>query len=177
MDFWLIAYILTCAVLGAALISLLYKSEKKVGAIALAILLLLIYVFYGLRWFKGGKLKGTTVNGKIPWPPIINMCPDFMSSYKDPATRKVYCYDAGNFYDMKTYNGAGQQPITVNGVAGQRGILIKDIQGTRETYPLLQSEENLRVITSDQRGKYVKWEGVFDGLNYRKENLSKAPKP
>jgi hypothetical protein len=175
MDFWLVAYILTSVVLGASLVSILYKDEQKVGAISLVILLILIFLFYGLRWFKGGKLKGTTPGGTIQWPPIVNMCPDFMSSYKEP-NGKVYCYDAGNFYEMKTYAGANQREITVNGVAGQRGILVKDVQGVSTTYPLRQAD-NITPILADSKGKYVKWEGVIDGTSVRPENLSKAPKP
>ena len=180
MDFWLIAYILTSTILGASLINILYKSEQTVGAMSLLVLLLLIYVFYGLRWFKGGKLKGTTADGQIPWPPIINMCPDFMSAYKDPTNNKVYCYDAGNFYEMKTYNGAGLQEITVNGVAGQRGLLIKNVTGEAIDYPLQNRTSRdgiVNTLLSDTRGKYVKWEGVIESTSVNPENLAKAPKP
>lgn len=177
MDFWLVAYILISAILGLSLVSFLYKSGQSIGGIALVVLLILIYVFYGLRWFKGGKLKGTTVNGKIEWPPILNMCPDFMSTYTD-SNNKVYCYDAGNFYDMKTYNGAGQVEVTVNGVSGQRALLLKDASKTnsKQKYPMTDVN-NLTTVLSDSRGKYVKWEGILDGTNINTQNLSKAPKP
>ena len=179
MDFWFIAYILVSAILGSSAISVLYKGGQTIGAMALLVLLLLIFVFYGLRWFKGGKLKGSTVDGKIPWPPIINMCPDFMVSYKDPSTGNVFCYDAGNFYEMKTYNGAGQNEITVNGLAGQRGIRIKNVAGAAVSYPLQgpSGVSAISTILADSRGKYVKWEGVIGSGSVNPENLSKAPKP
>ena len=175
MDFWLVAYILISAILGASLVSFLYKGGQTVGALTLVVVLMLIFVFYGLRWFKGGKLKGSTVDGKIAWPPIINACPDFMTSYK-ASNGKTYCYDAGNFYEMKTYNGAGQEEITVNGVAGQRGILMKNPggSGVLGKYPL-RNASTAGAILADTKGKYVKWEGVIDGTSVRPENLSKAP--
>jgi hypothetical protein len=175
MDFWLVAYIFISAILGSSLVSFMYKQGQTIGAIGLVVLLLLIYVFYGLRWFKGGNLKGTTVDGKIPWPPIINACPDFMSSYK-ASDGKIYCYDAGNFYDMKIYDGAGQTTVSVNGLTQQKGILMKDPSRTvvTEKYPL-RTAAAVGIILSDGKGKYVKWEGIIDGTSIRPENLSKAP--
>ena len=107
------------------------------------------------------------------------MCPDFMTSYKDSSTGNVYCYDAGNFYEMKTYNGAGQEEITVNGVAGQRGIKIKGISGASVTYPLQEANgvNTVSTILQDNKGKYVKWEGVIASGSVNPENLKKAPKP
>jgi hypothetical protein len=184
MDFWLIAYILVTIVVGSGTVSMLYKRGQTVGAMILLVLLILVFVFYGLRWFRGGNLQGTQV-ATGTWPPIVNMCPDFMVSYTD--TTGVYCYDATNTYGLKTYNGAGLTTgLTINNVPNQSALLMKnpnknqnatdlksDVGTTISDYrwPTLR---NLLTIAQDPQGKYLKWEGVWDGRSSTPEN---APLP
>jgi len=185
MDYWLVAYIVITILLGTGFVAMMYKRGQIPGAMILLVLLLLVFVFYGLRWFKSGTLKGTeSTTG--PWPPIVNMCPDFMVSYTD-AVGKVYCHDATNTYDLKTNTIAGMTTsITINNVPGQTAFLIKDpsrntsatelkmdTDGTR--WPLLANlKNNPGALMNDPRGKFVRWEGVWDGRSLTTEN---APLP
>jgi hypothetical protein len=41
---------------------------------------LFILVIYGLRWF--GSDKSILSNAPVPWPPVINTCPDYLTYYK-----------------------------------------------------------------------------------------------
>ena len=62
---------------------MLYNRGQTMGAMILLVLILLVFFFFGLRWFPGGNLNGTQP-GKMAWPPIVNMCPDFMVSWTAP---------------------------------------------------------------------------------------------
>jgi hypothetical protein len=169
MDFWVIVYILLCVAIGGGAVSYFYKLQETTGAMVAMVLLILVFVFYGLRWFEAGELKGTkSSNGN--WPPIVNACPDYMSLYKDASG--VYCYDAGNIYGLKsvTAGNAGTVKITINGVANQSALVLKNI-GTRTGAILKDNFKN--VISDTTNGKYVKWEGVWDGQSM---NTSKVPK-
>jgi hypothetical protein len=179
MDFWLIAYIVICVVVGGMFVSNLYKRNQSVAAMTCIVLLILIFTFYGLRWFKGGALKGSTPDPKAPWPPIVNMCPDFLVGWTDPNTKYVYCYDAANVYGLKTASDQTPfftgQKLTINGVSGQSAFLIKnpdanknatnlkmDTDGKR--WPLLNAFlRDTRSITQITNGPSIRWEGVWDG--------------
>jgi hypothetical protein len=186
MDFWLIAYIIITICVGSGLVAWLYKRSQTVGAMILLILLILVFTFYGLRWFQGGELKGSSTTTGA-WPPIVNMCPDFMVSWKDPVTKRLYCYDAQNIYNMKTGGGAGLTTgLTINNVPSQSAYLIfnpgqntgatdlkSDINGAR--WPFLNLlRTNPSVVLGDSNGKYLRWEGVINGQQITPEN---APLP
>jgi hypothetical protein len=83
MDFSLIAYILLCIVLGITLFRTLSNSGRFWGALIILVLSILIFVFYGMRWFAGDRSK-FRYNG--PWPPVINMCPDYLIYFKNGST-------------------------------------------------------------------------------------------
>jgi hypothetical protein len=178
MDFTLIAYILICVVVGGMFVSNLYKREQSKAAMITLVLLILIFTFYGLRWFKDGALKGSTSDPKAPWPPIVNMCPDFLVAWTDPNTKYVYCYDAANVYGLKTATDRTdffKGDLTINGVPGQSAFLIKnptantnatslrmDPDGKR--WPLLGAFlRDTRGITQMTNGQFLRWEGVWDG--------------
>ena len=187
MDFWLIAYIIITISVGAGLVSWLYKRGQTMGSMLLLVLLILVFTFYGMRWFEGGNLKGSTVGPNAKWPPIVNMCPDFMVQWKDSTTNRVYCYDAGNIYNLKTANGAGLiTGLTINNVPSQSAYLIfnpsgnpgatdlrSDTNGARWPF-LYLLRTNPSVVLGDTNGKYLRWEGVINGQQITPEN---APLP
>ena len=164
MDFWVILYSLICVVVGAGSVSFLYKRDQSIAAMIALVLLILVFVFYGLRWFPGGNLNGTKPTGG-PWPPIVNMCPDFMASFVD-SSKKVYCYDAANIYNMKSATagtaGLAATSPTING-ARQAAYLLQDPTATNKN-PLKTTLKNgASTLTQDSNGKYIRWEGVWDG--------------
>jgi uncharacterized protein (UPF0333 family) len=185
MDYWLIAYVLLCIVLGTSTVSFFFQKGQSIAAMLLLVLIILVFVFYGLRWFDGGNLKGGD-KAKV-WPPIVNMCPDFMVSWTDSVTRNVYCYDANNIYKLKTGAAAGTVGnLTINNMPNQSAYLIKnaaqnpgatdlrsDPNGAR--WPLLYTMRTRpQVITGDPNGGLLRWEGVWDG---RQASPTKAPLP
>jgi hypothetical protein len=87
MRYSMIAYILLCIVVGLTLFQKLNASGRTWSAILAVILFILIFVFYGMRWF--GENPASIYKGV--WPPIINMCPDYLVYYKNAG--KDTCVD------------------------------------------------------------------------------------
>ena len=88
---------------------------------------------------------------------------------------------------MKSYNNAGMTTgLTINNVTGQSAYLIKNpSQNTGATslstdsgntrWPFLGLlTTNLATMTNDPFGKYLRWEGVWDGSTL---TVANAPLP
>jgi hypothetical protein len=166
MDFWVILYSLICVVVGGGAVSFLYNRNQSMAAMITLVLLLLVFMLYGLRWFPGGNLNGS--QPKVgAWPPIVNMCPDFMASWKDPLNSKVYCYDAANLYNLKTTTNSNfETNKTINSIIGQSAILLQNPAGTSPATknPLQEKlKTNPAAITADSVTSLIRWEGVWDG--------------
>jgi hypothetical protein len=189
MDFYFVLYILVSAVLGLSAVSWLYRRQQTTGAIMTLVLLILIFTFYGLRWFSAGGLKGPEKPGQ--WPPVVNVCPDFLVAYKDATSKNVYCYDINNAYGLKTApaNEAAKlvASLTINGVSGQSAFLMRDgAQDTTNTLVSLKQEgaaakwpflSAIRsnpgaIFTGTDGRQMLRWEGVWDGSSASPE---KAP--
>lgn len=89
INYPLLSYILAVIIVTMTSVSYLYRSERLVAAISVSILFILIFTFFGLRWFKY-KLKGTG-DYKGNYPPVINTCPDYMSVYNNGSS--TVCID------------------------------------------------------------------------------------
>ena len=153
---------------------MLYNRGQTMGSMATLVLLILVFIFFGLRWFPDGNLNGSKP-GKLAWPPIVNVCPDFMVSWTAP-DKKVYCYDAANVYNLKTASPAPPlvSGLTIGTATNQSAYLVKDptVGTTTSTlasaptrWPLVNAmnKEANTVLTT--AAKYLRWEGVWDGQN------------
>jgi hypothetical protein len=141
----------------------LASRDQVIAAVLTSILLIFVFYFYYLRFFNA---KNSLFTNNVPdicapsdpvpvcdgWPPIVNMCPDFMVAWKEPTTGHVYCYDDKNTYNMKKYNGAGLTQVTINGVP-QRAYLQTDLVNI--------IKGGATVLKGDSLGQYLTWEGVW----------------
>ena len=176
MDFWVIAYILLCVCLGGGIVTILMRRQQTIASMLVLVLIILVFIFFGLRWFPGGNLNGTKP-AKVPWPPIVNMCPDFMVTWT-AADNKVYCYDANNVYNLKAVAAAAATaPLTsglnISGTASESAYLIKDTSGATEAtkYPLKTAFKNTLSSLLAGDAKYLRWEGVWDGYSSTPDNI------
>jgi hypothetical protein len=155
-------YVVDLAIL-ISVSSFLASRDQIIAAVLTSILLTFVFYFYYLRFFNA---KNNLFTNNVPdicapsdpvpvcdgWPPIVNMCPDFMVAWKDPSSGLVYCYDDKNTYNMKTYNGAGLKNVSINGVqqsAYLQSDLVSIIKG------------GATVLKGDSLGQYLTWEGVW----------------
>lgn len=79
MDFSFIAYVFVSIVLCLGIFSQLSNSGRTWSGVISLILFILIFVFYGIRWFRD---TSSVFNYTGSWPPIINMCPDYLVYFK-----------------------------------------------------------------------------------------------
>jgi len=174
--------------LGLQAVKYYYGKGQPIAAMSLLVLLTLVFIFYELRWFSNFQLKGTTAasaSGGAPWPPIVNMCPDFMAAWTDPATGNIYCYDSANLYNLSPAVTGVTSGLTINGQSGKVAFQIKnpkssgnprslsDSDGSRR-WPLLGALSSGRIPLTDPTMRYIRWEGVWDG---RTLSVANAPLP
>jgi hypothetical protein len=160
------------------------------------LLLIAIFVFYGLRWFQGTTLKGSTGTGQA-WPPIVNLCPDFMvgaPGTDSAGNKRVYCVDINDIYGLKTSLEVANYMTSATlgpSIAGQNysGLIMlrNEKTSTRLTddfskavterrWPVLSGlKANLAgFLAQKDKFKNIRWEGVYDGLSATPD---KAPLP
>ena len=81
INYPLLAYVLAVIIMMMTTFTSLYSSERVVAAVASFVLFILIFTFFGLRWFQYGLNSTGTYTGN--YPPVINTCPDYLSVYKN----------------------------------------------------------------------------------------------
>ena len=89
-NYSLYAYVLLVIVFMMYMMMHFYKTERYVSGGICLILFILIFTFFGLRWFQTGLSYTGQYKGN--WPPIINTCPDYLALWKD-STGASSCVD------------------------------------------------------------------------------------
>lgn len=149
VNWYMIAYII------ASIISLVYGtnylySTGQTRGVIFAIGALIVLVYFGFRWF------GSKIEKPKNWPPIINMCPDYLT----------YVPKLPGCVDMLgvTTNSAGLQktnPSDINTVQLSNTQKVFEFTSTDIKNAKLASE--LQLICDRCRAAGVTWEGVYDG--------------
>jgi len=80
MNYYLLIYIFLCIGIGLGGTAFLYQSGRTISAVTYLIGSILVFVFFGLRWFEYSE---SPWNAK-QWPPVINTCPDYLVYYARP---------------------------------------------------------------------------------------------
>lgn len=153
MDYLFILYIfLSIAIIwGGAVVFI--QSDRSIGGFLYVIGAILVLVYYGLRWFSGVNLKATQVPTGS-WPPVINLCPDFLTMHK----RVVGGKSENVCVDLVGVSKGGIQRLTdANSVMNDNFIF--------RLFENLTGSTRIRRLCQECREKQVTWEGVFDGAN------------
>jgi len=145
MEYVFLFYIFLSFVLLSGGAFVLFSSGRALAAILYFIGVLIIEIYFGVQWFRS---DGTTTATFGPWPPSVNVCPDFLSLYTDPTTNKSYCVDTvGVSSILKTWT-KGTSPLPANSFS-----LFTDQSGATRTNSLCAEAQRTGVT----------WEGVWDG--------------
>jgi hypothetical protein len=176
MDYWFIAYIVICICLGGGAVSYMYNRDQTLGAMILLVLVIAIFAFFGLRWFKDGALKGSTASN-VQWPPIVNLCPDYMVAVQGVATSgtstpvNTYCADPSGLY-----SALPDTFYPLNSNAPSKGIMIKDgMSGATNPFPK-KAAKTITEIVPGSGGPSVRWEGVYNGQTFSTALMPTPPK-
>jgi hypothetical protein len=183
-------YILVSVVIGGVVVNYFNSNGQTTGAMVSLVFLILLFVFFGLRWFEGGELKGTKKEN-VAWPPIVNMCPDYMTAVEgtttNPEKEGTFCIDTKGLYTSQLATMVDVRPT--NSDLTYKGFLIKDTSNASTKaytslkedtsgmprWPLLKKLQNSpQEIVGQGDGKYFRWEGVWDG---RSATAERAPLP
>lgn len=172
-----IMYVLICLSLGMYLVKYMYDQNKPISAMIVLILVIMVFMFFGKRWFQYGQLKGTSAwtqanslaqsgsvastssecgsssNGSLPtgWPPVVNHCPDFMTL--DGSGK---CVDSSKLYGTGTSSSRTNLGLTE----------IASYTGTT----------NVCSSVTGANSKYLRWEGVVQAEGVcNPGNIGRAP--
>ena len=153
MDYSLILYILVsvATIWGGTVVFI--QSERSLGGFLFVVGAILVFVYYGLRWFSGVSLKATQVSYKS-WPPVINLCPDFLTMHKRVVGGRTenVCVDL-----VGVSNGGIQRLQDPNNAMNDNFVF--------RLYENLTGPARIRRLCRECRDKKVTWEGVYDGAN------------
>lgn len=164
MDLLFLVYILLSAVLSAGGAFYFYSGGQGITAMLYLFGTIAALVYFGFRWFTAaGDLTSATATN---WPPVINVCPDFLSLYKGPGATSAYiCVDTIGVADQRA-------PTALRKFTPGSGEPTAD-----QTFSLSVSSndsDRITALCAESKNKGVKWEGVFDGITCL-NNLPPAP--
>ena len=80
MDYSFIAYVFLSIVFILGGVYTLHSRQRPYSAILSLFFFTSVMTFFGQRWFNDGKSKA---NYTGTWPPMINMCPDYLVYFKN----------------------------------------------------------------------------------------------
>jgi hypothetical protein len=153
MDYLFILYIfLSVAIVWGGAVGFI-QADLKIGGFLFVIGSILVLVYYGLRWFSGVNLKATQIS-TTSWPPVINLCPDFLTLHKRVIGGKTesICVDL-----VGVSNGGIQKLVDANNASNNNFVF--------NLFQNLTGVNRIKRLCQECKEKKVTWEGVFDGAN------------
>ena len=155
MDFPFILYIFLSITLTLSGTYILVKSDRTLGSFLFLIGIILVLTYYGLRWFSNESFKFT----KFPsdtWPPVMNLCPDFLTQIRRPNT--------GTKVEYACIDTIG---VSQNGI--RRYTQDSDLNNEAFIFKLYEDEKNTakryQLLCQECKEKKVTWEGIYDGVS------------
>lgn len=162
MSFLYILYLLLAITITLGGMVVLIKSDRTFAGFLFLIGGILLFTYYGVRWFQSNSLTPTKYSSKT-WPPVINTCPDFLT--------------------LNARNVGGKQQrvcIDLDGVSNSGMRKFTDpVQINNENYIFnlhdnLKGAARLKAICQECRNKRVTWEGVYDGVSCSADAIPNA---
>lgn len=154
MDFVFILYILFSMVVGLGGTFSLVQSERTLAGFLFFIGSVLVFTFYGLRWFSSNALSVSRYDTKS-WPPVVNTCPDFLSVYERPiagsSKKEKICVDL-----IGVAEGGIQKLIDPANVSNDNYVFKLSMEK--------KGAERIKALCQECKLKKVTWEGVYDGI-------------
>jgi hypothetical protein len=163
---WLMITYILVSIVGIFYGTNYVNSINNVRAVVFGVFATLVLIYFGIRWF-GSKVPKLT-----SWPPVINMCPDYLTYVTVPSTTingKTItngCIDMLGVTTSSTANAIKKtQPSTAaNFKSGTQAPSALDMfEFTSADVKAAKKPTDLQVICARCQEAGLTWEGVYDG--------------
>jgi hypothetical protein len=152
LNYSYIAYIFVSIILSMTVISQIMASGRQWTSIIVGILFILIFVFFGTRWFSNGKMKGYYTGA---WPPLINTCPDYLVYYNKSGTDTCV--------DLVGVNRSGGLLRSWASTDTTQNPPADDAKYFKYTYKPGMTNSQLQVLCDNAQKAGLTWEGITNG--------------
>ncbi len=143
-------YILFCIAVSLGGTVGLFRMNRALAASVFMVLSILIFVFFGLRWF----IYATGDVSK--WPPVVNTCPDYLTSY----TRTVGDQKVATCIDLiGVSTNASLKQFPSSGAAPDGN----DFYFPMNCSPSAKLTDNINKLCSYTRDSGLSWDGIING--------------
>jgi hypothetical protein len=151
IDFSLILFVLFAFFVCSTAPSYFYREGKYMASFTSFIVFILIFVFFGMRWFSGAELVGPGAGYTGAWPPQISVCPDYLTygEYTKNTQKVKGCYNATGFT-------IGDMPST-SIVPTAAGPSTFDY-----SYSPSATKQDKATLCAQAKAKKISWEGITD---------------
>ena len=163
---WLmIAYILA-SIVGLVYGTTYVNSINSVRAVIFALGTLLVLVYFGFKWF------GSRVPALKNWPPVINMCPDYLTYVKVPSATingKTVTSGCIDMLGVTTSTSATALQMSTASAAKafktgtQAPSSLNMCEFTSADVKAATKPSELKNICARCQELGITWEGVYDG--------------
>ena len=171
MSTQLILYILFCIAIGLGGTVGLFRMNRALAATTYLVLSLLIFVFFGLRWFVYATGDVTK------WPPVINSCPDYLTAFKRTVNGQSVdtCIDligVSTNASLKRFPASGISP---SGSAEADCPSQNCYFFPMNVAPGGKLTDNITQLCSYTRSAGLSWDGIINGASCVTTNNPNAP--
>ena len=153
LDWPFIAYVFLSIVITLTLLVQINNTGRTWAALTTTLLVVLIFIFFGLRWFRGTTSK-LFYSG--PWPPIINTCPDYLVL----VNRSDGTQACADFIGVNRSSGALKNWTTDDNVQNPPADPAKYF--TQLYRPGMNAQQIKNLCTAAMEKKLT-WEGITNG--------------
>lgn len=142
-------YVLGSIAFGVCGIMYFNSSKQYIGMMVFLPLTLLVLIVYGNRWFGP---NGSATTNLTKWPPQINTCPDFLTSYTN--------YGKQGCVDMIGVSTKGFQQVS-----DPTTLTTQDNNDNSVKFFPLNVGETRQSLCARLQRVGLTWEGVYDGVS------------
>lgn len=96
-NIYLAIYIIVALAVCAGGTYKIYGIKQQLSAFIFFLGASIAFIIFGMKWFNE---EGTFAKTPVPWPTVINTCPDFLTYYKRPELTADTSPQAGETYTI-----------------------------------------------------------------------------
>jgi hypothetical protein len=162
MSTQLILYILFCIAVGLGGTVGLFRMNRALAAATYLVLSILIFVFFGLRWFV------YAVGDVSKWPPVVNTCPDYLTSYQRTVGDQTIttCID---LVGVSTNGSISQFPSSGNPPSENSFYFPMNVSSSARL------TDSINKLCDYTRSSGLSWDGIINGQACVTSNDPNAP--